>query len=252
MAAHIEEQLPPGIPPVTFAPKEPRLSRPPFMFIALGLVSVVGSWIPLVLFARGRVQQSETPRIQLAQDMGTQPKYREQQTSEIFADGRADRPHVPGTVARGQVQEDDHYYRGYTLKTAANGKSTPTFLQGFPSQVKVDMKLLEHGQQRFNIYCAACHGIDGYGKGMIEIRSEELGMTFNVKSLHDPDVRARPDGHIFNTITNGIRNMPSYSSQIPVADRWAIIAYVRALQLSQDVPPSVAQDAQESRLAQSH
>ena len=97
-----------------------------------------------------------------------------------------------------------------------------------------------------------CHGIDGYGKGMIEIRSEELGMTFNVKSLHDADVRARPDGHIFNTITNGIRNMPSYSSQIPVADRWAIIAYVRALQLSQNVPPSVAQNAQESPLAQSH
>lgn len=251
MAAHIEEKLPPGVPPVTYAPKEPRLSRPPFIFIAIGLVAVVGSWIPLVLFARGRVQQSETPRIQLAQDMGTQPKYREQQTSELFADGRADRPHVPGTVARGQVQEDDHYYRGYTLKTT-NGKPTPTFLAGFPSQVKVDMKLLEHGQQRFNIYCAPCHGFDGYGKGMVEIHSEEIGMPLNVKSLHDADVRARPDGHIFNTITNGIRNMPSYSSQIPVADRWAIIAYVRALQLSQNVPPSVAQDAQNTPLAQSH
>lgn len=247
MATHIEENLPPGVPKVTFAPREPRLSRPPFIFIAVGLVAVVASWVPLVLFARGRVERSQSPRISLVQDMGSQPKYREQQSSEVFADGRADRPHVPGTVARGDVQEDDHYYRGYTLSTA-NGKTTATFLQGFPKDVKVDMKLVERGQARFNIYCAACHGLDGYGKGMIEVRSEQLGMALSVKSLHEPGVRARVDGHIFNTITNGLGNMPSYSSQIPVADRWAIVAYVRALQLSQNVPASVAQSLEQPNL----
>jgi len=244
MAGHIVEKLPPGVPPVTYAPREPRLRRPPFLFIAGGLIMVVGSWVPLVLFARGRVQQSLSPRVSLVQDMGTQPKYREQQSSEVFADGRADRPHVVGTVARGQVQEDDHYYRGYSLATV-NGKPTPTFLEGFPKQVKVDMKLLERGKDRFNIYCAACHGIDGYGMGQIEIRSKELGMEMNVKSLQDADVRARADGHIFNTITNGIRGMPSYSSQIQVSDRWAILSYVRALQLSQNVPPSMAENGSE-------
>jgi len=241
MAGHIEEKLPPGVPVYTTAPREPRLRRPPFVFIAAGLIFVVASWIPLVLFARGRVQKSQSPRISLIQDMIAQPKYREQQTSDLFADGRADRPHVVGTVARGQVQEDDHYYRGYTLAAAAGGKQTVKFLEGFPKDVKVDMALLNRGQNRFNIYCSACHGLDGYGKGMVEIRSEEIGQTMNVKSLHDADVRSRTEGHLFNTITNGIRNMPSYAAQIQVADRWAIIAYVRALQLSQNVPASVAE-----------
>lgn len=249
MSTQIDENLPPGVPKVTYAPREPRLSRPPFVFIAVGLVAVVASWVPLVLFARGRVEQSQSPRIAPVQDMGSQPKYKEQQTSEVFADGRADRPHVPGTVARGDVQEDDHYYRGYTLATAS-GKTTATFLQGFPKQVKVDMKLVERGQARFNIYCAACHGLDGYGKGMTEIRSEKLNTPLSVKSLHEPGVRARVDGHIFNTITNGLGNMPSYSWQIHVADRWAIVAYVRALQLSQNVPPSVAQSLEQPQLAQ--
>jgi mono/diheme cytochrome c family protein len=239
MASSIDEKLPPGVPPVTYAPREPRLRRPPFMFIAGGIVLVVLSWVPLVLFARGRVEQTQNPRIALVQDMGTQPKYREQQTSEIFADGRADRPHIPGTVARGGVQEDDHYYRGYTRTTGEGGKPVITFLQGFPKQLKVDQKFIERGQQRFNIYCSACHGLDGYGLGQVEMRSKELGMELNVKSLQDADVRARPDGHIFNTITNGIRGMPPYSAQIPVEDRWRIISYVRALQLSQNVPPTV-------------
>jgi mono/diheme cytochrome c family protein len=234
-----QEPLPPGLPPVTFAPREPRLRRPPFMFIAIGVVLVVASWVPLVLFARARVERSENPRIMIMQDMGTQPKFREQQTNDMFADGRADRPHVVGAIARGGLEEDDHYFRGYSMTAGAGGKNQVKFLEGFPQQVKVTEQLLQRGQQRFNIYCSVCHGLDGSGKGQIEIRSEELGTPLNAKSLHEDLVRGRSDGHIFNTITNGIRNMPSYSSQIPVADRWAIVAYVRALQLSQNAPPSV-------------
>jgi mono/diheme cytochrome c family protein len=234
-----EEPLPPGVPPVTYPPREPRLQRPPFVFIAIGVILLVASWVPLVLFARARVERSEHPRISIMQDMGTQPKFREQQTNDLFADNRADRPHVIGTIARGGLQEDDHYFRGFTIATGAGGKIEPRFLEGFPQKVHVDKPLLERGQERFNIYCSACHGFDGYGKGPIEVRSEELGTPLNAKSLHEDSVRGRVDGHIFNTITNGIRMMPSYSAQIPVADRWAIVAYVRALQFSQNAPPSV-------------
>lgn len=240
MAGMHEEPLPPGLPPVTYAPREPRLRRPPFLFIAIGVSAMVASWVPLVLFARARVERSENPRISIMQDMGTQPKFREQQTSDTFADGRADRPHVTGTIPRGGLQEDDHYFRGYTIgATGADGKPSAKFLDGFPKQVEVNKALLERGQNRFNIYCTACHGIDGYARGTVEIRSEELGTPLNAKSLHEDLVRGRSEGHIFNTISNGIRNMPGYSAQIPVEDRWAIVAYVRALQLSQNAPPSV-------------
>jgi mono/diheme cytochrome c family protein len=240
-----DEQLPPGVPPVTYAVREPSLRRPPFWFIAGGLIMVVGSWIPLVLFARGRVTRTDEPRIALVQDMGAQPKYREQQTSSLFADGRADRPRVFGTVARGGLQEDDHYFRGYSRTSGADGKAQVKFFEGFPAQVKLTPAFLERGHQRFDIYCSVCHGLDGSGQGAVRIRSEEIGQVLNVKSVHDADVRARPEGHIFNTITNGIRTMGPYSSQIPVEDRWAIVAYVRALQASQLGTTAVAAVAAE-------
>jgi mono/diheme cytochrome c family protein len=241
MASRIhDDPLPPGIPPVTYAPREPRLRRPPFIFIALGLILLVASWVPLVLFARGRVSRSENPRIQPVQDMGEQPKYREQQTSELFVDGRADRPRVVGTVARGKLYEDDHLYRGYSGGPASGGTQPVKFFDDFPQQVKVDDALLHRGQERFTIYCSACHGLDGYGRGPVRVRSDEIAMGLPVPSLHDEGIRNRPNGHIFNTITNGIRTMPAYSPQIAAEDRWAIVAYVRALQLSQNAPANVA------------
>jgi mono/diheme cytochrome c family protein len=106
--------------------------------------------------------------------------------------------------------------------------------------------LVARGQERFDVYCAVCHGTSGYGNGPVSARALQLMELGNAQwtppsSLHDDLVRGRPDGHIFNTITNGIRNMPAYGSQIPAADRWAIVGYVRALQRSQrattgDVP----------------
>jgi mono/diheme cytochrome c family protein len=243
MASRIpDDQLPPGLPPVTYAPGAPRLRRPPFIFIAIGLIFLVGSWVPLVLFARARVSRSELPRVQPVQDMGSQPKYREQQTSELFVDGRADRPTVVGTVAYGHLDEDDHYYRGYTMQLAGGqgGKAQAKFFDDFPQQVKVDQALLNRGRERFNIYCSACHGEDGSGRGPVAVRAEEIQMPINAANFHTDVVRGRPNGHIFNTITNGIRTMPGYSAQIAVEDRWAIVAYVRALQLSQNAPPNVA------------
>ena len=103
--------------------------------------------------------------------------------------------------------------------------------------------LLRRGRERFEIYCAPCHGLAGYGDGMVARRADRLmeGTWVPPTSLHDPTVLARPDGHLFHTITAGIRNMPAYGPQIPEADRWAIVSYVRALQRSQhasvnDVP----------------
>jgi mono/diheme cytochrome c family protein len=226
------EQLPDkSLPPATYGPPQPRLRKPPFWATSILITLVVASWIPLVLIARARVTPSTAPRVSLVQDMATQPKYKEQQTSELFADGRADRPRVVGTVARGQLQADDFYYRGFSKA----GNAAAKFFDGFPQQVKVTEEFVRHGQQRFNIYCSPCHGLDGHGLGAVHVRAQELQESKWVppSDLTSDTVRARPNGHIFNTISVGIRNMPGYGSQVPVEDRWAIVAYVRAVQLSQ-------------------
>jgi mono/diheme cytochrome c family protein len=119
--------------------------------------------------------------------------------------------------------------------------------------MKLDQATLERGQQRFNIYCSACHGYAGYGDGAVNQRAMELVSNVNgpvngtqwvaAKSLHDETTRHQPMGQLFNTITHGIRNMAGYGAQISVADRWAIAAYVKALQFSQDAGSSGAKVA---------
>jgi len=234
----------------------PRLPRPPFWLIAIGLVAVVGSWIPLSLAARGRNARVGEPRIALLQDMAIQPKLREQQTNAIFADERAMRPRVAGTVARGDLEEDDQYYRGFHLvHDDVTGQTKAIFYRGFPEQVKLTNELLARGQQRFNIYCSACHGIDGSGKGPVNQRALELqdqelyGTTWTqAANLLAGNIVATEEGNIFNTITNGVRNMPPYGNQVPIEDRWAIVAYIRALQFSQNAPKSVLSDEELSVL----
>jgi mono/diheme cytochrome c family protein len=112
--------------------------------------------------------------------------------------------------------------------------------------VALDQHLLRRGRERYDVFCSPCHGLAGYGDGTVAKRADKLqeGTWTPPSSLHTDLVRGRPDGHIYNTIANGIRTMPAYGAQIPVADRWAIVAYVRALQLSQnatveDVPPEL-------------
>jgi mono/diheme cytochrome c family protein len=215
-----------------------RLRRPPFPMIAAFLIFVVVSWLPLVVAARRRVSTTESPRIALVQDMGNQPRYRGQQANPVFADGRTIRPPVAGTVARGELDLDDHLERGFAR--GADGKAT--FFKGFPKEVKVDEAFLRRGQLQFNIYCAPCHGNDGVGQGPVHQRAVFLQEPKWVPpaNLHDAAVKSRPEGHLYNTVTNGIRNMAGYGSQIvDVSDRWAVVAYVRALQLSQDAPADV-------------
>lgn len=216
--------------------------RVPFWIISIGVIGVTASFLPLALAIRARSVTSTEPRIHIMQDMASQTKYKEQAHSLVFADGRADRLPVVGTVSQGNLAEDDHYYRGYNRTwNAQAGKYEITFLSGFPSQVKVDEAFIRHGRERYNIYCLPCHGADGSGNGPISQRAAELGEATWVQpsNLTDADRRNRSEGHLFNTITNGIRNMPGYAAQIPVQDRWAIVAYVRALQLSQYAPASV-------------
>lgn len=197
----------------------------------------VGALIPLVLIARSREVPSPRTRIAIVQDMGKQPKYRPQSENPMFADDRAMRLPVAGTVAREGFSADERYTRGVD-----GGQWTKIM------PVPVDMKLMRRGQERFGIYCSVCHGLSGDGKGMIDVRMTELveQNASQHKWVHPADlrsdaVRSRDLGQIFDTITNGVRNMPPYGSQIDIPDRWAIVAYVRALQRSQhasveDVP----------------
>jgi mono/diheme cytochrome c family protein len=216
-----------------------RFPKPPFWMTSLALI---GFCLSLLLFAavlRSRGAYSHEPRVHLVQDMDNQVKFKTQHTSDVFADGRASRPKVLGTVAFGHLDADDHLYRGFSASwNAGAGKWDSKFFDGIP--VKVDEALLQRGQIKFNTYCMPCHGYDGRGNGPVAFRSNELqqngvaGMSWVTPSnLTDATIVARQDGHIFNTLTNGIRNMAGYGSAIPdPTDRWAIVSYVRALQLS--------------------
>lgn len=207
------------------------------------VILVCFSFIPLALVFLARATNSPDPRVSIFPDMDNQARYKAQMAAPLFADNRAMRMPPAGTVARGNLNEDNHYYRGIV------GDSWATSL---PPQVEVNDELLRRGQERFAVHCAMCHGLDGYGLSIIDARAAELMASGNAAwtspvSYHSDQVRSRPVGHLFNTITNGIRSMPPYGPQIDVADRWAVVAYVRALQRSQhatldDVPPDVRRE----------
>lgn len=158
--------------------------------------------------------------------MHDQPKYVPLRPSDFFADGRSARPLPEGTVARGHLNEDVLYYTG----KGADGKPSNEF------PVPVTKALIQRGEQRFNVYCTPCHDRTGSGFGMIVRRGYRRPPTY-----HSDRLREQPNGYFYDVITNGFGAMPDYAAQIPVADRWAIVAYIRALQLSQqasinDVP----------------
>lgn len=168
-----------------------------------------------------------SPPIQVHPDMDNQPKYKAQAASPFFADGRASHLPVEGTIARGQLKEDDALF---------TGKTGGEYVKTIP--LPINEALLRRGQERFNISCAPCHGRTAYGNGMVAQRANGALVPAN---LHEERIRQVPDGYIFDVITNGVRTMQSLRHQIPEQDRWAIIAYVRALQRSQhataaDVP----------------
>jgi len=154
------------------------------------------------------------------QDMQDQPKYIPLRPSSFFDDGRSERPLVDGTVARGHLNADPAFYTGKI-------DNKPVDTVPFP----VTRAVLERGQQRYNIYCAPCHGMTGAGNGMIAQRG------FNhppPQSYHIDRLRQAPIGYFFDVISNGLGAMPDYAAQIEPRDRWAIAAYVRVLQYSQN------------------
>ncbi len=222
--------------PLTTSPtpiRDRKSSTPPFWLVAALLVLVVVSWIPLVVIARARVSKSSKPPLHLFQDMDEQPRYETQNYSPIFADHRAMRLPITGTVARGDLKGRPELVLGYTLEG-----DEPQFVSDFPEEIQLSRSLLERGRERFNIYCLPCHGADGSGGGAVSRRGVELkGSWIPAANLHDETIRQRPVGHLYNTVVNGIRSMPPHGAQVNrIEDRWAIVAYVRALQLSQNAP----------------
>ena len=184
-------------------------------FIMLAIVAI------LLAAALGctRGRPTENTPIHLNPNMDRQQKYLPQSESRFFVDGMTMRKPVAGTVARGELHEDNAYWRGRD--------DIDSVIAKIP--IPVTMQLIERGQQRFNIYCSPCHGRTGDGRGIVVQRG-----LLPPPSFHDERLRKVGDGHIFDVISNGIRNMPSYRAQIPVDDRWAIVSYFRALQRSQN------------------
>ena len=193
-----------------------------YVFLVVILVSIAGAGL-----AGFRGGKSRRPPLEILPDMDRQPKLRPQAPNGFFADGLSSRPHLEGTIARGSAFQDLPLNTGRVA-------GTTNFVENIP--VAVTSQLMARGRERFNIYCAPCHGETGDGKGI----TSKYGMA-NTKSLHDLLVVPQADGEIFNTITQGKNTMGAYGGIIPLDDRWAIVAYVRALQRSRlaildDVP----------------
>ena len=173
--------------------------------------------------------ESDKPPIVGIRNMYNQPRYDTQEKKPFFADHRSMRPEIEGTVSRemeasltwatGRAADDSYMLEVPPNLIAMNG-GTEAFL--------------DRGKDRYNIYCSPCHSYSGNGKGMVSRRADQLGAAGLVApTFHDDRLRHIPDGQIFASITNGVRNMPSYAHNLPMADRWAVVLYVRALQLSQ-------------------
>ena len=252
------------------------------LYIAI-LISL--ALVPFALIARSHALPGPLTRIALVQDMAKQPKFRAQRENVMFADGRAARPRIEGTLAQedlaihkesstdplklhmvGGEQDltallhDQAQFDRVMLGQEVNAHGKPNFVAVVPSPIAVTRDFLKRGQERFNIYCAPCHGQSGYGDGMVARRVDELRVTnpeavssdpatrwAPPANLNDDERRTRSVGQLYNVITNGYNQMLRYDKQISVIDRWAIAAYVKALQKSQhsdidDLPENVKQD----------
>ncbi|MEX1161741.1 MAG: c-type cytochrome [Balneolaceae bacterium] len=184
------------------------------------ILKLLGIFALAVTFTACKGQISQTPPVHLNQNMDDQPRMEAQEENPFFADKRSMRQPVEGTVARGFEKADVAYYEGVD--------ESGDFITSNP--IDLTKSFLYRGKERYEIYCTPCHGIGGSGDGII--------MNFGyvpAPSFHQARIQDLPDGEIYSAIYNGVRTMPSYRTQIPVEDRWAIVAYVRALQASHNV-----------------
>jgi len=221
------------------------------------IVATTLALLPPLAVALARQAKSPNPRLHPVADMDFQPKYKPQAQSAFYPDRRTMRLPVAGTVAVGDLNADPHFHLGYRPEQEtqdgeadepeAGAKDQRDYYTTLPDrlQEKIPM-LVARGRERFDIYCAVCHGQVGNGSGMTSLRALERQDPdwAPPTSLHKSTIREQPVGKLFNTITNGLGKMPGYAAQIPVEDRWAIVLYVRALQRSQnaaveDVPKEI-------------
>ncbi len=164
-------------------------------------------------------------------NMTDQPRYEPYRESTFFADSTSARFPPAGTIPRVAVAEGSGAFQA----------ASPSY---DPAAPRSDLAAITRGRERFDIYCSPCHGIDGFGRGMIE----ERGFP-RPPSLHNPYLRRAPDAQIYRVISNGLGKMPPYALQVPPADRWAIVAFVRALQLSQHAPMQALSPQDQERIS---
>jgi mono/diheme cytochrome c family protein len=235
----------------------------------VGILLAVLLLVPPVAIFRAAGLKSREPRLHFNPDMDWQIKYKaqvmapmisnvptEKNRQYLFSDLRASRYPVDGAVAWGQLDNNSEFHRGiksdYVQVSAAEGaeEDLSQYVIEFPEGITVDGDLLARGKQRFEIYCSVCHGYAGAGDGLVNLRAVALNLDGKAswtaaKSLHEPDVKdpaKNPLGRIFDTITNGRNTMGPYGAQIKVEDRWAIVAYIKALQELGIEPPAAAEN----------
>lgn len=181
--------------------------------------------VALVALTGCRGSTSDAPPVHINPNMDQQQRFDPQEANRFFEDGRAMRLPVAGTVARGFLKEDIEFWEGRT--------ETGEFVRSIP--MDVTMEFMERGRDRYDIFCAVCHGLSGDGQGII--MTGDYGYV-PAPTYHSDFLRAAPDGYLYDVVRNGVRSMPGYGQQVPVADRWAIVAYIRALQRSQNATES--------------
>ncbi len=192
------------------------------------ILKIAGIFALGITLASCKGQLSEKPPIHPNLNMDMQPRKEAQEVNNFFADGRSMRQPVEGTVPRGKAKTDSAYYFG--LNAAGE------YIEEMP--VKMTKSFLHRGKERYDIFCAPCHGKTGAGNGIVM----EGGYGYvPAPSYHIERLVNAPDGELYSAIANGVRTMPSYATQVPVEDRWAIVAYIRALQESQRIPESELQ-----------
>jgi mono/diheme cytochrome c family protein len=211
---------------------DPRPSPIPRPFFFAGMIAFSLAILPLAAAFKMRNSTSDRPRIHPVSDMDWQPKLKAQARTTLFADGRAMRLPEPGTVAWGKLEEDELFLTGRD----AEGN----YLEAIPARVSRDEATLEQGRKSFEIFCAVCHGHDGQGKGAVQQLADQQGAwegwapPSNLVNLHQREGgKIREAGHYFETISMGRNSMRGYAAQISPEDRWAIVYYLRALQLTQ-------------------
>jgi mono/diheme cytochrome c family protein len=218
---------------------DPAKKQMPKWIYAFIAATTVMAMIPLALILKARASKSTQPHWHVIADMDFQPKFKSDNAFAAFPDGRANRGEIAGTVSTcspGSQRPCDHDRHVKSDTAMYQGIEGSEWITGLPRSIEPTAQRLARGKERYDIFCAPCHGFDGKGAGIVPARVQKLGGAWAARDLTDvgAGVVTMPNGQLFNTISNGFATMMGYSSQIPVDDRWSIVLYVRALQRSQN------------------